>query len=52
MAADTFASDIAENPALHLGAMLALAHEAGRDNGENGKPGTVHETVERLLNRY
>jgi len=30
----------------------ALEHEAGRDSAENGKPGTVHETVERLLNRY
>jgi len=27
----------------------ALEHEAGRDNG---KPGTVHESVERLLDRY
>jgi low affinity Fe/Cu permease len=27
----------------------ALEHEAGRDNG---KPGTVHETVDRLLGRY
>ena len=30
----------------------ALEHEAGRDSAENGNPGTVHETVERLLNRY
>jgi glucose-6-phosphate isomerase len=29
--ADTFASDIAENPALHLGSMIGLAHNAGRD---------------------
>lgn len=29
--ADTLASDVAENPALHLGAMVGLAHNAGRD---------------------
>ena len=29
----------------------ALEHETGRDNGSN-KFGTVHETVERLLDRY
>jgi low affinity Fe/Cu permease len=29
----------------------ALEHEAGRDNGSS-KHATVHETVERLLNRY
>jgi len=30
----------------------ALEHEAGRDNGASGKHHTVHETVERLLDRY
>jgi glucose-6-phosphate isomerase len=43
--ADTFSSDIAENPALHLGAMIGLAHNSGgrdklvfADNG-SGIPG-------------
>jgi hypothetical protein len=54
--ADTFSSDIAENPALHLGAMIGLAHNSGgrdklvfADNG-SGIPG-FGDWAEQLIEK-